>query len=121
MLVQAWLYIAPVLLLSIAANIPRFFANRLVVKNTSVDGQLLDYEPTEFKLSESYFRTYQTYFIIPCTIVLPILLMIALNGIIIWTLKELCRYHADLREPFFKLRSNSISHSVFFVHGPIQT
>eukprot|EP00092_Neocalanus_flemingeri_P018500 GFUD01020025.1.p1 GENE.GFUD01020025.1~~GFUD01020025.1.p1 ORF type:complete len:402 (+),score=67.71 GFUD01020025.1:193-1398(+) len=80
---KAWFYILPVSFISIVTNIPRFFDAVLVWK----DGEP-HYAPTQFRMSESYIKMYQTYFNIPFSAIMPLFSMFFLNVRIIWDLKN---------------------------------
>ena len=80
---KAWFYIAPVCIISIGINIPRFFDAVLIWE----EGQPI-YQVTPFRTSESYIRIYQTYFNISFSALLPLFTMVLINIRIILTIRN---------------------------------
>ena len=80
---KAWFYIAPVTIISIGINIPRFFDAVLVWEE-----EFPYYVATPFRTSEPYIRMYQTYFNISFTAIMPLLTMLYLNIRIIFKIRN---------------------------------
>ena len=83
---KAWWYIFPVLIMSIALNIPNFMNYKLKYKTYANNSNefIVGIDKTKQRLDRDFVRDYIFWATMIITAVIPILLLLFFNGQIIW-------------------------------------